>query len=371
MRRVLQSVVVPKSVGSSQINVVPKSVVARRPLGVSKAAAAIGRLARTPLAKRMLQDMQLVGFGERTQETYLRTVFKLAEHYRIAPDQLREEQVRAYFLMLRNDKQFAPGSLKVAYCGVRFFYTHTAPRDWVTLKQLRVPKQRKLPAVLSVTEVRQLIDAIRTPHNRAFCIATYSLGLRLQEALHLEVGDIDSQRMLVHIHRGKGAKDRYVPISQQTLQVLRDYWKTHRHPQWLFPATGRDHTQAGTADRPMADSSVQGCLKRVVAQLGWVKRGVSPHTLRHSYATHLLEAGVNLRLIQKYLGHSSLLTTSLYLHLTSQGEDQARSVINQLLADPAEGGPPLVSPPPGSTRTRVRSEVWRLRQRRSPTAPRP
>ena len=158
--------------------VVSKSVVARRPVGLSKAAAAIARMARTPLAQRMLQDMQLVGFGERTQETYLRTVFKLAEHYRIAPDQLREEQVRAYFLVLRNDKQFAPGSLKVAYCGVRFFYTHTVPRDWVTLKQLRVPKQRKLPAVLSVTEVRQLIDAIRTPHNRAFCVATGDTGAR-------------------------------------------------------------------------------------------------------------------------------------------------------------------------------------------------
>lgn len=304
------------------------AAIAKRP---TKAAQALVRLARTPLARRMLDDMALVGFGERTQESYLRAVSKLAAYYHKSPDQLSEEQVRAYFLMLRNVKEYAPGSLKVAYCGVRFFYTHTVPRDWVTLKQLRIPKQRKLPAVLSVAEVQQLIAAIEQPHQRAFCVATYSLGLRLQEALNLRVSDIDAQRMLVHIQHGKGSKDRYIPIPPQTLHTLREYWKTHRHPTLIFPAIGRDKSQASHADRPLAESSVQGCIKRVVAQLGWSKRGISPHTLRHSYATHLLEAGVNLRLIQKYLGHASLITTSVYLHLTSQGEDQARAVINQLL----------------------------------------
>jgi site-specific recombinase XerD len=143
--------------------------------------------------------------------------------------------------------------------------------------------------------------------------------------------------MLVHVHRGRhgrfviGAKDRYVPLPARTLLVLREYWRTHRHPTLIFPATGRDHQQAPTAITPMNESSVQGCMKRVVDGLGWKKRGVSIHTLRHSYATHLLEAGVNLRLIQKYLGHSSLQTTMLYLHLTTQGEEQARAAINQLM----------------------------------------
>ena len=289
------------------------------------------RLATSPLARRMLQDMQLAGFGERTQEAYWRAVRQLAKFTRTSPDRITEEQLRQYFLHLRNEKQFAPGSLKIAYSGIRFFYTQTVRRDWETLRKLRVPKQRKLPAVLSLSEVRQLLAAVTTPHNRAFLLTTYSLGLRLQEALFLQVGDIDGGRMLVHVHRGKGAKDRYVPLPPQTLGVLREYWATHRHPTWLFPATGRDHQQAATAQRPMSESSVQGCLKRVLRQLGWPKRGVSIHTLRHSYATHLLEAGVNLRLIQKYLGHSSLLTTTLYLHLTTQGEEQARAAINQLL----------------------------------------
>jgi site-specific recombinase XerD len=288
--------------------------------------------ARSALAQRMLQDLQLAGHGERTQEAYLRAVRQLAAYTHLPPDQITEEQLRTYFLYLKNQKGFAPGSLKIAYNGIRFFYTHTVHRDWDTLRNLRVPKQRKLPAVMSIAEVRQLIAAVQTPHNRAFFLTTYSLGLRLQEALHLQVGDIDSRRMLVHVHRGKGAKDRYVPLPVKTLEVLRQYWATHRNMTWLFPATGRDHKEAATADRPMNPTSVQGCIKRVVAQLGWAKRGVCIHTLRHSYATHLLEAGINLRLIQKYLGHSSLLTTTLYLHLTTQGEDQARAAINQLMS---------------------------------------
>lgn len=289
-------------------------------------------VAQTPLGRRMLQDMQLVGHSISTQESYLRAVKKLAGYCRTSPDQITEDQLRRYLLHLRNEKQFAAGSLKVAYQGIRFFFTHTVRRDWQTLKQLKVPRQRTLPAVLSREEVRQLIESLRTPHNRAFVIAVYSLGLRLQEGLHLQVGDIDARRMLVHVHRGKGAKDRYVPLPQTTLDVLRDYWKTHRNPVWLFPATGRDHQQAATANQPMAENSPQGCLKKVVRELGWAKRGVSLHTLRHSYATHLLESGVSLRLIQKYLGHSSLLNTTVYLHLTSAGEEQARVAINALVS---------------------------------------
>jgi site-specific recombinase XerD len=279
----------------------------------------------------MLQDLQLAGHGERTQEAYLRAVRQLAAYTHLSPDQITEEQLRQYFLYLKNEKAFAPPSLRIAYYGIRFFYTHTVPRDWQTLSRLRVPRERKLPAVLSRAEVFQLLHAVETPHNRAFFITTYSLGLRLQEALNLQVGDIDGQRMLVHVHRGKGAKDRYVPLPVRTLAILREYWATHRNSTWLFPATGRNHQLASTANQPMNPTSVQGCMKRVVQQLGWPKRGVRIHTLRHSYATHLLEAGVNLRLIQKYLGHSSLLTTTLYLHLTTQGEEQARAKINQLL----------------------------------------
>ena len=280
--------------------------------------------------QRMLQDLQLAGLSERTQEAYLRSVRQLADHFHTPPDRLSEHQVRDYFLHLKNDRKFASGSLVVAYSAIKFFYSHTSPRDWPTLQRLRVRKEKKLPDVLSVDEVRRLIAAVRTPHNRAYFWTVYSLGLRLEEGLRLQVGDIDSQRMLVHVHRGKGAKDRYVPLPSRTLKVLRDYWATHRHPQWLFPAKGPDGQPTATADRPMERSSVQKALSRVVQELEF-QEAISVHSLRHSYATHLLEAGVNLRVIQQYLGHSSLNTTMVYLHLTPASQEQAVRRIETLM----------------------------------------
>lgn len=290
----------------------------------------MSQIKTSALRQRMLQDLQLGGLSERTQEAYLRAVRKLAAHYQQAPDQLTEAQVRDYFLYLKNDKQFSPSAMKIAHSGIKFFYTHTVVREWATLLKLRVKRHKTLPDVLTIEEVHRILDAVRTPHNKAFLWTVYSLGLRLQEGLALQVGDIDSARMLVHVHRGKGAKDRYVPLPASTLTMLRQYWATHRHPRLLFPATGRDQRQAATATQPMAKASVQGALRRVVRQLG-LRKSIHLHTLRHSYATHLLEAGVNLRLIQQYLGHSSLQTTMVYLHLTSQGQEQARAAIERLM----------------------------------------
>ena len=284
----------------------------------------------TALRQCVTQDLQLAGLSERTQDAYLRAVRQLAAYFRTPPDRLSEAQVRDYLLHLKNDRHFASASLAIAYSGIKFFYSHTAPRHWPSLKRLRVPREQRLPDVLSVEEVRRLIAAVRTPHNRTYFQAVYSLGLRLGEGLHLQVGDIDSGRMMVHVHRGKGAKDRYVPLPSSTLRALREYWATHRHPSWLFPATGRDHRRAATADHPMERSSVQGALRRAVAELKF-RKTISVHTLRHSYATHLLEAGVNLRLIQQYLGHSSLHTTMVYLHLTAASQEQARARIEELM----------------------------------------
>jgi integrase/recombinase XerD len=284
----------------------------------------------TSLRQRMQQDLQLAGLSERTQEAYLRAVRQLSDHYHTPPDRLSEQQVRDYFLHLKNDRQFASASLGIAYSGIKFFYSHTTPRDWPTLQRLRVRREKKLPDVLSVDEVQQLIAAVRTLHNRTYFWTVYSLGLRLGEGLHLQVGDIDSARMMVHVHRGKGAKDRYVPLPRRTLAMLRKYWVTHRHPFWLFPATGRDHRQAALADGPMDKSSVQGAMRRVVRELRF-RKAISIHSLRHSYATHLLEAGVNLRLIQQYLGHSSLQTTMVYLHLTTVSQEQAIARIEELM----------------------------------------
>lgn len=284
------------------------------------------------LRQRMHQDLQLAGLAEGTQKAYLRAVRQLAAHFRKPPDQITEHEVRQYLVYLKEERAYSPSSLKIAASGLIFFYTHTIPRDWLTFKNLHIPRPQSLPDVLSIAEVRRLIDAVRTPHNKTFFWTVYSLGLRLQEGLNLQVGDIDSARMVVHVHRGKGSKDRFVPLPPRTLAVLRQYWVTHRHPVWLFPATGRDHAEAHAATEPMARSSVHGAMKRVVHELGFRKR-ITIHTLRHCYATHLLEAGVNLRLIQKYLGHSSLQATTIYLHLTSLGQEQARATIAQLMSE--------------------------------------
>jgi len=286
----------------------------------------------TRLRQRMHQDLQLAGLTEGTQKAYLRAVKRFAAHFHKAPDLISEQEFREYLLYLKNERHYSPSALKVAASGILFFFTHTVPRDWPTFKTLSIPRPRSLPDVLSIVEVRQLIDAVRTTHNKVFFWTVYSLGLRLQEALNLQVGDIDSARMVVHVHRGKGAKDRYIPLPQRTLTVLRRYWATHRHPVWLFPATGRGQEQASSAAEPMARSSVHGAMKRVVRDLA-IKKKVTIHTLRHSYATHLLEAGVNLRLIQQYLGHSSLQATMIYLHLTSLGQEQARATINTLMSE--------------------------------------
>jgi integrase/recombinase XerD len=304
----------------------------------------------TPLAQKMLQDMQLAGLGERTHESYLRAVRKFAQSLRKAPDQASENDLRRYLLFIKNDQHWEANSLKVAYSGLKFFYTHTCPREWPTLQKLRVPKQAKLPTVLTIAEVHQLLAAIRKPALRCFFWTVYSLGLRLQEALHLQVADIDARRMLVHVRRGKGHKDRLVPLPTSTLQLLRLHWATHRHPQWLFPAEGRNHQQTPAAGRPMATNTPQDCIRKVVDELGWGARGVSTHTLRHCYATHLLEAGVNLRQIQKYLGHRSLMTTTIYLHLTTVGEEVAVAKI-QILMSQAPPTDPDAPPPAGVPQT--------------------
>ncbi len=223
--------------------------------------------------------------------------------------------------------------MRICYCGIRHFFVHVLQRDWHTLELVRAQSERRLPAVLSVEEVRAVLGAVRTPHNRAFLATVYACGLRLQEAQYLEVSDIDSQRMMVHVHRGKGAKDRFVPLPESSLLRLRQHWTTHRHPRLLFPALGRGRNRAAVADAPMPKSSVQGAFQRAKFEAGIRKRGISVHTLRHSYATHLLETGVNPRVIQRYLGHAQLETTMVYLHLTRSGQADAYSRINTLMED--------------------------------------
>ena len=286
----------------------------------------------TELRKRMIECLQLRGLSERTQEAYVRAVRQLSEHYHKSPDQITEEELRQYFLFIKNVKQYARGTSTVAICGIKFFFERTLNRQWTTLGLVRANPEKKLPVILSREEVRQILGCIKLPRYRV-CLATiYSCGLRLQEGTHLQVADIDSARMMVHIRHGKGAKDRYVPLPQRTLELLRQYWATHRNPRLLFPSPGHGEVPLATATEAMHKSSLQDAFRAALKASGNHKRA-SVHTLRHSWATHLLEAGVNLRLIQEWLGHSSPATTSVYTHLTVKAEQLGAATINQLMSD--------------------------------------
>ncbi|MEK6280356.1 MAG: site-specific integrase [Acidobacteriota bacterium] len=284
------------------------------------------------LRKRMIECLQLRGLAERTQEAYTRAVRQLAAHYHKSPDRISEAELRQYFLYLKNVKRYSRNTMTVAICGIRFFYEQTLNRNWAIFGIVRPAPEKKLPVILSFAEVRQILAGVRLPRYKVCLTTIYSCGLRLQEGTHLQVADIDSARMMIHVRHGKGAKDRYVPLPQRTLELLRQYWVTHRNPVLLFPAQGRDHIDLAQATEPMSRSSVQDAFHAALKDSRLNKRA-SVHTLRHSWATHLLEAGVNLRLIQEWLGHSSPATTSVYTHLTVKAEHLGAVTINQLMGD--------------------------------------
>jgi integrase/recombinase XerD len=285
----------------------------------------------TQLRQRMIEDMQLRGLSPRTQEAYVHAVRQLAEHYGKTPDELTEEDLRQYFLYLTNGKGVSASAFRIVLCGIKFFYQHTLKREWPTLDLVRPAKEKKLPVVLSVEEVHRVLGCVRRRHYRVCLTTIYSCGLRLQEGVHLQVADIDSARMLLHVRRGKGAKDRFVPLPQRTLDLLRGYWAAHRNPTWLFPATRpADVFSLEAATTPMDVSGVQRAFKAAVVESG-LHKPATVHTLRHSWATHLLEAGVNLRIIQAYLGHRSPTSTAIYTHLTRKTEDMAAEAINRVM----------------------------------------
>jgi integrase/recombinase XerD len=287
----------------------------------------------TPLRQRMLEDMQLRGLSARTQEAYARAVWQLSQHYQRRPEALGDEELRQYFLYLTNEKKVARPTATIALCGIKFFYEQTLKKEWPTLRFVRPQPEHKLPVVLSREEVRQILALVRIPVYRACLKTLYSCGLRLLEGTRLQVADVDSARMLLHIH-GKNKQDRYVPLPEATLKLLRAHWRTHRSPQWLFPAPTRHglaHSLAHDGG-PVTRCSVQSAFHRAWQQSGINKRA-HVHTLRHSYATHLLEAGVNLRLIQDNLGHRSPRTTALYTHLTRAVRATQTDPLNHLMED--------------------------------------
>ncbi len=283
-----------------------------------------------PFIQRFAEDLKLARKSERTVQSYCRALRKLSEHLGHDPNQASEDDVRKYLLFITEEKKWSSSTVNVALQALKLYYRVTCPRDWPILKLARVKVEQKIPTVISIGEVQTLLKLIEKPSMHCYFTVVYQLGLRLNEALHLQISDIDSKRMMVHIHRGKGFKDRKIPLPEVTLEVLRKYWSTHRNPCWIFPAEGRDHKQAPKATQPMSESSVQDVIKAVLDQLNWSERGISTHTLRHCYATHLLEAGVSLKQIQRYLGHKHLTSTMIYLHTTTMGEEAAIAKINSL-----------------------------------------
>jgi integrase/recombinase XerD len=281
---------------------------------------------------RMLDDMQLAGLAERTQYAYLHAARRLADYVHKPPDLISEDDLRHYFLYLRNECKLSRSSLTIAICSIKFLFERTLRRDWPTLTIIRPPTQHKLPAVLSQTEVHNLLNRIQVPRYRICLSVIYACGLRITEGVSLTVPQIDSARMLLHIQAGKGNKDRYVPLPQRALELLRSQWLTHRHPHFLFPAVDPKTGTVHTATQPMIVDGVQRAFRIAVQQAG-IHKHATVHTLRHSYATHLLEAGVSVRLIQQWLGHASLSTTSHYTHLTRNAEQRALHTLNHILDD--------------------------------------
>ena len=276
------------------------------------------------LRQKMIEDMQLHGFAERTQEAYLLAVRQLAQHYRKSPDQIEEEELRQYFLFLKNEKHAARATCTLALCGIKFFYERTLGREWKTFAFLRPPKEKKLPVVLSVAEVGRVLACVHRSRYRVCLTTIYACGLRLLEGVRLQVTQIDGERQVLHICQGKGGKDRYIPLPSVCLKMLRGHWLTHRNSLWLFPSPFED------AHQPMNESGVQRAFRAAVQESG-VHKEATVHTLRHSYATHLLETDVHLRIIQSYLGHASPSTTAIYTHLTSTTETQTRHTIDEIV----------------------------------------
>jgi integrase/recombinase XerD len=287
----------------------------------------------TNAKQRMRDAMKLHGYSRRTREVYLWALQKLAEHFGKGPSELDEDQVRKYLLVCQEKRKYADATMRIVYSSVKFFYGKLLKKDWNLLPLLRIRNSHRLPSVLSIEEVRQVLSHVGPAYNHAFLFTIYSLGVRLSEGLNLQTRDIDRNRMLVHIRHGKGAKDRFVPLPKKTLRLLETHWRSHRNPTLMFPAIGRFGDDPSQSKTPMAKQTVQDAMRRAVRAAGIAKEGISIHTLRHCYATHLLEAGASLRSIQRNMGHTTIETTMLYLHMTSRGHDDCRDKLDGLVEE--------------------------------------
>jgi site-specific recombinase XerD len=275
----------------------------------------------SPLRQRMLEDLRVRNYSPRTQGIYIECVARFARYFKQSPDQLTAEHIRTYLVQLVEEKRVSWSLFNQTACALRFFYRVTLDRGDL-VPHIPFPRAaRKLPTVLSPEEVTRLLDAVRNLKQRVVLMTIYSAGLRISEAVALKVADIDSKRMVINVRHGKGGKDRTVMLSSQLLTVLRTYVRRVRPRDWLFP--GR------RTDQPLDLSAVQRACAQACRAAGLGKRA-TVHTLRHSFATHLLEAGTDLRLIQTLLGHNSIRTTAIYTHVSAQRLQATPSPLDRL-----------------------------------------
>jgi len=282
----------------------------------------------TTLREKFIRELVIRGTSPRTQESYVAAVYGLARHYHLPPDQVSDEQLKDYMFYLAQERKLAPASLNLTVCALRSFYQLVLHRslDQIRLSLPWVKKAVHRPRVYSVEELEKLLT-VGCPHpkHRAFLMTVYGAGLRLNEACHLKADDIDSARMQLRVEQGKGRKDRYTLLSPRLLQELRRYWQICRPSVWVFPAS-RDPQQ------PILDGTAAKIFWHALRRAGLPNKG-GIHSLRHSFATHLLEAGVEITVVQRLLGHSSISTTVTYLHVRSERLAQVQSPLQLLDLD--------------------------------------
>jgi integrase/recombinase XerD len=278
--------------------------------------------------RKLREALICQGLRPKTIDAYSRGVRRVAGYFKRCPDDLTPDELKRYFADLV--KSHSRSTVKPDRNGIQFYYRHVLDKPWRRVEILKPPRARRLPDILTVTETFKPINATRKLRCRVYFLTVYSMGLRLNEGLQPTVGDIDRERERVHIRGGKGDKDRSVPLPRKTLEVLRQFWTTHRHPRLLFPNPGGGAQRVQQAASPMDRGGVQAAIKAAAADCG-IHRRITCHSLRHSYATHLLERGVDPRTIQVLLGHASPQTTARYTHPTDVTSANAGEQVESLL----------------------------------------
>jgi integrase/recombinase XerD len=271
------------------------------------------------LRDQMEMDMKLRRFSPKTIACYLACMKGVAKHFRKSPAELGDEEIRVYLHYLMEERKASQSVLVQTYSALKFFFEKTLQKQWNAFRIPRCKQRRKLPGVLAREEVELILSATKNLKHRAILMTIYSAGLRIGEATRLKVSDIDSRRMMIRVNEGKGLKDRYSLLGERNLEMLRRYWKAYRPQGWLFP--GR------SASGPVSTSAIQRVFKTSLEKAG-IKKKASVHTLRHSFATHLLDSGTDLYYIQRLLGHKSAGTTSVYLHITGKDIGKIKSPID-------------------------------------------